>query len=75
LQQRRARNSVGTGIVESEFQAIAGYTPDIFFKSAERFGKLLQPADVAEAGVFILSRPAHVHVSELVIRPTGQEYP
>ena len=63
------------GIVESEFQGVAGYTPDNFFKSAARFGRLLQPSDVAEAVVFILSRPANVHVSELHIRPTGQDYP
>lgn len=63
------------GIVASEVQEVAGYTADNFYKSVERFGKLLQPADVAEAVVFILSRPANVHVSELMIRPTGQDYP
>jgi NADP-dependent 3-hydroxy acid dehydrogenase YdfG len=63
------------GIVESEFQEVAGYTAENFFKGAARFGQLLAPADVAEALVYIVSRPAHVHLNEVVIRPTGQDYP
>jgi NADP-dependent 3-hydroxy acid dehydrogenase YdfG len=62
-------------IVVSEFQEAAGYTAENFFKGVERFGKLLEPVDVAEAIVFVVSRPAHVHVNEVVIRPTGQDYP
>ena len=31
-------------IVESEFQAVAGYTPENFYKGVARFGKLLEPA-------------------------------
>jgi NADP-dependent 3-hydroxy acid dehydrogenase YdfG len=63
------------GIVESEFQSVAGYTPDNFYESIKRFGTLLKPEDVAEAVTFIVSRPAHVHVNELVIRPSRQDYP
>jgi NADP-dependent 3-hydroxy acid dehydrogenase YdfG len=63
------------GIVESEFQSVAGYTPENFYKSIERFGTLLKPEDVAEAVTFIVSRPPSVHVNELVIRPTKQDYP
>ena len=63
------------GIVASEFQEVAGYTAENFFKGAAHYGKLLVPEDVAEAVVFVVSRPAHVHVNEVVIRPTGQDYP
>jgi NADP-dependent 3-hydroxy acid dehydrogenase YdfG len=63
------------GIVESEFQSVAGYTPENFYKSIEHFGTLLKPEDVAEAVTFIVSRPPSVHVNELVIRPTKQDYP
>jgi NADP-dependent 3-hydroxy acid dehydrogenase YdfG len=63
------------GIVESEFQAAAGYTAENFYKGVARFGKLLVPADVAEAILFVVTRPAHVHVNEVVIRPLGQDYP
>jgi NADP-dependent 3-hydroxy acid dehydrogenase YdfG len=63
------------GIVESEFQQVAGYTPENFGQSIKRFGTLLQPADIARAIVFAVSQPAHVHVSEIMVRPTGQDYP
>ncbi len=66
---------VKPGIVESEFQAAAGYTPENFYKGVARFGKLLVPQDVAEAIVFAVTRPPHVHANEIVIRPTGQDYP
>jgi NADP-dependent 3-hydroxy acid dehydrogenase YdfG len=63
------------GIVESEFQGVAGYTAENFFKGVEKFGTLLKPEDVARAVVFLAAQPAGVHVCELVIRPTGQDYP
>jgi NADP-dependent 3-hydroxy acid dehydrogenase YdfG len=63
------------GIVISEFQEVAGYTPENFFKGVEKYGTLLKPEDVAETIRFIVSQPAHVHLNEVVIRPTGQDYP
>jgi NADP-dependent 3-hydroxy acid dehydrogenase YdfG len=66
---------VEPGIVESEFQQVAGYTPENFGQAIKRFGTLLQPADIARAIVFAVSQPAHVHVSEIMVRPTGQDYP
>jgi len=63
------------GIVETEFQGVAGYTPENFYKGIARFGKLLKAEDIAEAILFVVTRPAGVHVNELVIRPTGQDYP
>jgi NADP-dependent 3-hydroxy acid dehydrogenase YdfG len=63
------------GVVVSEFQAVAGYTAENFFKGVERYGELLKPDDVAETIRFVVSQPAHVHLNELVIRPTGQDYP
>jgi NADP-dependent 3-hydroxy acid dehydrogenase YdfG len=67
--------TVKPGIVLSEFQEVAGYNEDNFYKGIQRFGTLLEPADVARAIAFVLSQPAHVHINELVIRPTGQDYP
>ena len=66
---------VKPAIVESEFQAVAGYTADNFYKSIARFGKLLVPEDVAETIAFIVTRPAHMHINDVIIRPTGQDYP
>ena len=63
------------GIVVSEFQDVAGYTAENFGKGIARFGKLLEPADIARTIAYILAAPAHVNVSEVIVRPTGQDYP
>ncbi len=63
------------GIVKSEFQAVAGYTVENFYKGIERIGKLLEPEDVAATIAFVVAQPRHVHLTEIVIRPTGQDYP
>jgi NADP-dependent 3-hydroxy acid dehydrogenase YdfG len=66
---------VEPAFVESEFQGVAGYTEDWFRGVVERLGPLLRPEDVARAVAFILEQPAHVHVSDIVVRPTRQDYP
>ncbi len=63
------------GIVESEFQEVAGYTEENFGKSVARFGKVLEPRNIAAGILWLLSMPAHVSVNEITIRPTGQDYP
>ncbi|MGC9258706.1 MAG: SDR family oxidoreductase [Phycisphaerae bacterium] len=67
--------TIKPGVVESEFQAVAGYTYENFTKSIVRFGKVLAPGDVARAIGFVVSQPPHVHINDLVLRPTGQDYP
>ncbi|HVX84220.1 MAG TPA: SDR family oxidoreductase [Phycisphaerae bacterium] len=62
-------------VVISEFQENAGYTKENFYKTIEKFGKPLAPEDVARAIGFVVSQPAHVHINQLMIRPTGQDYP
>ena len=62
-------------IVESEFQAVAGYTEENFGSTVKRYGQLLVPSEVATAITFVLAQPPHVHVNELTIRPVGQDYP
>ncbi|MBF6589152.1 MAG: SDR family oxidoreductase [Ktedonobacterales bacterium] len=66
--------TIEPGVVISEFQRVAEYPPEILpnmLKGAEP----LVPADIARAVVYALEQPAHVGISELVIRPTGQTYP
>lgn len=63
------------GIVVSEFQQVAGYTEENFGKSVARYGKVLEPQEVADGVAWLLALPPHVNVSELMIRPTGQNYP
>lgn len=67
--------TVKPGIVISEFQEVAGYNAENFFNRAAECGRLLDPDDIARAISFVVSQPPHVHVNELVIRPTGQDYP
>jgi NADP-dependent 3-hydroxy acid dehydrogenase YdfG len=63
------------GFVVSEFQGVAGYKDEWFKAVVDKIGPVLQPADVARAVGFVLAQPAHMHVSDIVVRPTRQEYP
>lgn len=63
------------GIVRSEFQGVAGYDPESFGALMEKFSPVLAPEDVARTVGFIVSQPAGVHVNDVVIRPTRQDYP
>uniref|UniRef100_I2Q6T2 Short-chain alcohol dehydrogenase n=1 Tax=Desulfovibrio sp. U5L TaxID=596152 RepID=I2Q6T2_9BACT len=67
--------TVMPGIVVSGFQDVAGYDAENFGKFVDQFGKLLEPEDIAEPIRWLLTLPAHVHVNEIMIRPTGQPYP
>ena len=68
-------STVMPGIVASEFQQVAGYDMEHFGKFATEFGALLEPEDLAEGIRWLLCLPPHVHVNEIMIRPTGQSYP
>jgi NADP-dependent 3-hydroxy acid dehydrogenase YdfG len=63
------------GIVKSEFQKVAGYDEDNFYKGIAHMGKLLEPQAIADGICWLLTQPPHVNVSEIMIRPTGQNYP
>lgn len=63
------------GIVESEFQSVAGYDPQNFGAFMRKIGPVLQPEDVARTVEFIVSQPSHVMVADVLVRPTRQEYP
>ncbi len=62
-------------IVASEFQAVAGYSEELVSGFDERFGPVLEPADIARTIAFIAAQPASVHICDTVIRPTRQDYP
>lgn len=66
---------VEPGFVVSEFQGVAGYDPAWFTGVVERIGPVLTPADVARMVAFVASQPAAVHVSDVLVRPTRQDYP
>ncbi len=66
--------TIEPGVVISEFQAVADYTPDIV-ENMIKDSTPLVPQDIARAIVFALEQPAHFAVHEMVVRPTGQVYP
>jgi NADP-dependent 3-hydroxy acid dehydrogenase YdfG len=41
----------------------------------EKFGPLLRGDDVANAIFYVVTQPPHVHVSDIIVRPTRQDYP
>lgn len=66
---------VEPGIVVSGFQDAAGYSDDLVHNFEDRFGPLLHGEDVANTIHFIVTQPPHVHLSDILVRPTRQDYP
>lgn len=66
---------VEPGIALSGFQETAGYSDGTVQTFKDRFGPLLVGNDVADAIHYVVTRPPHVHVSDIVVRPTRQDYP
>jgi NADP-dependent 3-hydroxy acid dehydrogenase YdfG len=54
---------------------VAGYDPKWFEGVVERIGPVLKPVDVARVIVTVAAQPPHVHMSEVLLRPTRQDYP
>lgn len=63
------------GFVLSGFQDVAGYSEAMVNGMKEKYGPLLMPEDIARSVNFIASQPPHVHVSDIIVRPTKQDYP
>ena len=63
------------GIVESEFQGVAGYDPSAFAKIMETVGPVLQARDIADVIAYTCALPARMCVGEIVVRATRQDYP
>ncbi len=66
---------VEPGMVMSGFQAGAGYSDELVQGLKDSFGPLLVGDDVANAIHYIVTQPPHVHISDIVVRPTRQDYP
>jgi NADP-dependent 3-hydroxy acid dehydrogenase YdfG len=66
---------VEPGIVLSGFQAAANYSDEMVQGFEDRWGPLLIGDDVANAIHYIVTQPPHVHISDIMIRPTRQDYP
>lgn len=66
---------VEPGLVLSGFQAVAGYSEEMVNTLEDKFGPLPIAADIANAISQIVAQPPHVHISDIVVRPTCQDYP
>ncbi|MGC2166892.1 MAG: SDR family oxidoreductase [Gallionella sp.] len=66
---------VEPGVVVSGFQDAAGYDSKMVQTFNDKFGPLLHGEDIANAIHFVVTQPPHVHVSDIMIRPTRQDYP
>ncbi len=66
---------VEPGAVLSGFQAVAGYSDEMVNGFQETFGPLLIGDDIANAVHHIVTQPPHVHICDMVVRPTRQDYP
>ena len=64
---------VEPGAVATELQS--HNRPEIREQIEKRLGgfDVLQPEDVADAISYVVTRPAHVAINEVLVRPTGQE--
>jgi NADP-dependent 3-hydroxy acid dehydrogenase YdfG len=66
---------VEPGAVLSGFQAAAGYDDTVVDTFREKFGPLLIGDDIADAVYHIVTQPPHVHISDIIVRPTRMDYP
>jgi NADP-dependent 3-hydroxy acid dehydrogenase YdfG len=76
-QELRARQSrirvscLSPGYVDTEFAAVFSGSPDAPAKLNERL-KVLEPEDVAAAILWVVGRPSHVEVHDVLVRPAAQ---
>ncbi|MFY9890471.1 MAG: SDR family NAD(P)-dependent oxidoreductase [Streptosporangiaceae bacterium] len=76
LRQELAGRYVRVSLVEPGATAteLAGHNrPDILDSIRSQFGQRMAAADIADAIGYIVTRPRHVAVNEMLIRPTEQE--
>jgi NADP-dependent 3-hydroxy acid dehydrogenase YdfG len=71
-----AKHYVRVSLVEPGATAteLAGHNrPEVLDSIRNQFGQTMQAEDIADAISYIVTRPRHVAVNELLIRPTEQE--
>jgi NADP-dependent 3-hydroxy acid dehydrogenase YdfG len=76
LRQELAKRYVRVSLVEPGATAteLASHNrPEILESIRSQFGQRMQAEDIADAIGYIVTRPRHVAVNEMLIRPTEQE--
>jgi NADP-dependent 3-hydroxy acid dehydrogenase YdfG len=66
---------VAPGFVDTELQGhnASPVVRQSLERAREQIGEVLQPEDIADAIVHAVTRPPHVCVNEVLVRPTGQQ--
>jgi NADP-dependent 3-hydroxy acid dehydrogenase YdfG len=76
LRQEVTKRYVRVSLVEPGATAteLAGHNrPEVLESIRSQFGQTMDAVDIADAVTYIVTRPRHVAVNELLIRPTEQE--
>jgi NADP-dependent 3-hydroxy acid dehydrogenase YdfG len=76
LRQELAGRHVRVSLIEPGATAteLAGHNrPEILESLRNQFGQTMEADDIADAIHYVISRPAHVAINEVLIRPTEQE--
>jgi NADP-dependent 3-hydroxy acid dehydrogenase YdfG len=76
LRQELAKRYVRVSLVEPGATAteLAGHNrPEVLERIRSQFGQTMDAQDIADAITYIITRPRHVAVNEILIRPTEQE--
>jgi NADP-dependent 3-hydroxy acid dehydrogenase YdfG len=76
LRQEVTRRYVRVSLVEPGATAteLAGHNrPEVLESIRSQFGQRMEAEDIADAVSYIVARPRHVAVNEMLIRPTEQE--
>jgi NADP-dependent 3-hydroxy acid dehydrogenase YdfG len=76
LRQEVAKRYVRVSLVEPGATAteLASHNrPEVLDSIRSQFGQTMDAADIADAITFIVTRPRHVAINEMLIRPTEQE--
>lgn len=66
---------VEPAVVVSGFQDAAGYGPELVKNFHDKFGPLLKGEEIADTISYIVNCPPHVHISDVMVRSTRQDYP
>jgi NADP-dependent 3-hydroxy acid dehydrogenase YdfG len=65
---------VAPGFVETELQGhnVNPVVQQALDRAREQIGEVLQPEDIADAILYAVTRPPHVCLNEVLVRPTNQ---
>ena len=80
LRRELSQSGVRVSLVEpgaclTGFQSSAGYSDDTVQKMVREYGPLVKVTDIALTIHYIVSQPPHVHLCDVVVRPTRMDYP